>query len=277
MSFKTILSVTSPDMGNGDLKLAASLCESIHAHLSILVVQVAAPPPIGDFATFSDTWLQERLEDKERLTTRRDEVTALLAAGTVSADIATEYPELAWADEAIGRRARYADLTLIGPEVLGTKTLRAKSIEGALFSSGKPLLLIPSNASATLAPRRILVAWDGSIEASRAVREARGMLVAAADVRLVLVDPHGGDEGNGAEPGADAATYLARHGVSVTVERLPNEGLSVAEVLARRANDFGADMLVMGGYGHSRLRERIFGGVTKSMLDEPPLPIFMAR
>src|SRR5690606_27387176 len=100
-----------------------------------------------------------------------------------------------------------------------------------------------SNASATLTPRRILVAWDGRIEASRAMSEARGMLAAAADVRLVLVDPHGGDEAHGAEPGADAAAYLARHGVSVTVERLANEGLSVAEVLARRALDFGADML----------------------------------
>jgi nucleotide-binding universal stress UspA family protein len=122
-----------------------------------------------------------------------------------------------------------------------------------------------------------MVAWDSSLEAARAVREALDMLVAADDVRLVLVDPVAGESGQGAEPGADAAAYLARHGVKVAVDRLPSSGQSVAAVLSRHAADMDAELMVMGAYGHSRLRERIFGGVTRSILDEPPLPIFMAR
>lgn len=278
MPFKTVLTVTAPDLGVGDLKLAASLCEPIDAHLSVLVVQMAAPPPVGEYAVMvSDAWLSERQEDERRLAARRDEVTAYLAAGTVSADVSAEYPELAWSDEAIGRRARYADVTLIGPDVLATETLKAKIIEGALFSSDKPLLLLPAGTPPTLAPKRVLVAWNARFEASRAVREALELLVGADDVRLVLVDPVEGENGHGAEPGADAAAYLARHGVKVTVERLPSEGHSVAAVLRRRTADFNADLLVMGAYGHSRLRERIFGGVTKSMLDQPPVPLFLAR
>lgn len=278
MTFKTILNVTGPGLGDNDLKLAASLCESTDAHLSVLVVQIAAPPPVGEFAaTVSDVWLRERLEDQKRLAARNKEVTSLLATSPVSVDVTAEYPELAWSDEAIGRRGRYADLTVVGPDVLGTHVLREKVIEGVLFSSGKPMLLVPAGASATLSPKRVLVAWDARIEASRAVREALELLVGADDVLLVIVDPVERENGHGAEPGADAAAYLARHGVKVSVERLPSEGHPVAAVLRRRAIDFDADMVVMGAYGHSRLRERIFGGVTKSMLEEPPAPVFMAR
>ncbi|MGO4838274.1 universal stress protein, partial [Rhizobiaceae sp. 2RAB30] len=140
-----------------------------------------------------------------------------------------------------------------------------------------PVLLLPEASRASLRPKRVAVAWDSSLEAARAVREALDMLVAADEVRLVLVDPLAGESGQGAEPGADAAVYLARHGVKVAVDRLPSSGQSVATVLARHAADMNADLVVMGAYGHSRLRERIFGGVTRSMLEMPPLPILLAR
>lgn len=278
MPFKTIMAVTSPDLGNRDLKLAATLCEQVGAHLSAFVVQMAAPPPVGELAAMiSEPWLKERLEDRKRLAARRDEVTALFASSPVSVDVAIEYPELAWADEVIGRRGRYTDITVIGPDVLGTETLKEKAIEGALFWSGKPVLLAPQGALPTLSPKRVAVAWDTRIESTRAVREALEMLVAADEVRLVMIDPVEEEDGHGAEPGADAATYLARHGAKVRVDRVPSEGHSVAEVLSRCAVDFAADMLVMGAYGHSRFRERIFGGVTRAFVEQPTMPIFMAR
>lgn len=278
MPFKTLLTVTGPDYGDSDLKLAAFLCGEIGAHLSVLVVQMAPPPPVGEFAAMmSDAWMEERQQETRRLDARGKAVSALLAAGPVSADVSPELPELAWADEAIGRRGRYADITFIGPDVLRGETLKQKVVEGALFSSGKPMLLVPEGAKASLRPRRVMVAWDARIEVSRAVREALELLVSADEVRLALVDPVEGENAHGAEPGADAAAYLARHGVKVAVDRIPSGGLGVASVLRRHAIDCAADMLVMGAYGHSRLRERIFGGVTKSLLDEPPLPLFMAR
>jgi nucleotide-binding universal stress UspA family protein len=244
----------------------------------VLVVQVAPPPPVGEFAPMmSDAWMEERQEEARRLDARAKAVTELVAAGPVSADVSPEHPELAWADEAIGRRGRYADLTFVGPEMLRGETLKEKTIEGALFSSGKPMLIVPEGAKPTLRPKRVMVAWDARIESSRAVREALELLVTAEEVRLALVDPVEGENGHGAEPGADAAAYLARHGVKVAVDRIPAAGLSVASVLRRHTVDCAADMLVMGAYGHSRLRERIFGGVTKSFLDEPPLALFMAR
>lgn len=276
MAFKTILAVTGIDHGDKDLQLVADLCDETNAHMSVLVLALAAPPPIGQYGAMASTgWVEERQADLKRLEERTAVVTAFLAARQTSADVASDYPEIVRADDVIGRRARYADLTLIGPELLATETLKEKAIEGALFSSVQPLLMLPEGSQTTLRPKRVLVAWDGRMEASRALRESLDLLVNANEVRLVLVDPAESEFGE--EPGADAATYLARHGIKVTVDRLPRSGRTVADVLRRHAVDMEAELLVMGAYGHSRLRERIFGGVTKSMLDEPPLPILMAR
>lgn len=277
MTFRTILTVTGINRGDDDIKLAATLCAETDAHLSVLAVVLAAPPPVGDYLPMSDAWMEERLADLERLKTRTAEVTQLLADSPISADVSGAYPETAWADEVIGRRASYADLTLVGPELLSAETLRDKTIEGALFSSAKPMLLAPEGSRPTLLPRKVMIAWDSRIEASRAVREAIDVLKTADEVRLVLVDPLEGEGRQGDEPGADIATYLARHGSKVTVDRLPSSGQSVADVLKRHAKDMSAELIVMGAYGHSRLRERIFGGVTKSILEDVSIPVLMAR
>jgi nucleotide-binding universal stress UspA family protein len=204
-------------------------------------------------------------------------VSKFLGQSALSSDLSSEYQESAWADDAIGRRARYADLTVVGPEMLAREMLKDKVVEGALFSSGKPLLLVPEGSRPTLKPKRVMIAWDSRLEASRAVREALEILARAEEVRIVLVDPAEGESGQGSEPGADVATYLARHGAKVTVDRLPSQGKTVAAMLRQHAVDTAAELLVIGAYGHSRLRERIFGGVTKSMLESATLPILMAR
>ncbi len=278
MPFRTLVTVTSPELGNGDLALAAGMCERHDLHLSVMVVQMAAPPPVGEFAAMvSDAWFQERQEDEQNLARRFEAVRDFLASRAMSHDLTQDYCEIARTDETIGRRGRYADLTLVGPELAAGGTLKEKVVEGALFASTRPLLLVPEGHAPTLAPRRIMIAWDSGFEASRAVREALELLVQAEEVIAVLVDPEESPMGHGEEPGADLATYLARHGANVRVDRLPKSGRSLAEVLRQHAGDCAADLMVMGAYGHSRLRERIFGGVTQSFLDEPSLPVFLAR
>lgn len=278
MPFKSVLTVTGARQGEDDLKLAVKLCEEINAHLSVLVVVLASPPAGGEYAAVVSTaWLKEREVEMQQLEKRTSIVSKMLSQTAVSADLSSDYPEEAWADEIIGRRARYADLTVVGPELLATHTLKKRVIEGALFWSGKPLLLVPEGARATLTPKRVLVAWDASLEAARSVREALGMLVGADEVRIVMVDPIEDERHHGQEPGADIAAYLVRHDVKVTVDRLPSSNQSTAAVLFRHAIDTAADLMVMGAYGHSRLRERIFGGATRSAIDNPPLPIFLAR
>ena len=175
MAFKTLLTVTGLELGDRDLRVAADLCDQINAHLSVLVVALAAPPPVGEYAAMvSDVWLAERREDLKNLQERTTAVSKFLGQSAHSSDLSSEYQEIAWADDAIGRRARYADLTVVGPEMLARETLKDKVIEGALFSSGKPLLLVPEGSRPTLKPKHVMIAWDSRIEASRAVRRVTG-------------------------------------------------------------------------------------------------------
>jgi nucleotide-binding universal stress UspA family protein len=278
MSFKTVLVVTTPESSDADVVNAAEFCRRIQAHLSILVVAFAAPPPIGEYAAMvSEAWLEQRQEDARRLMARQTSMQQLLARQDLSGDVSIEYPEAAYADEAIGRRARYADVTYVGHEILANARLKSKIVEGALFASGRPVLIVPEGMEASPMPRKIVVGWDARVEAARAIREALDLIKGADEIRLVLVDPMESETAHGAEPGADAAAYLARHGIKVFVDRLPLEGHSVAQVLSRHAGDVGAELIVMGGYGHSRLRERIFGGVTRAMIDAPHIPVLLAR
>ncbi|MER8848687.1 universal stress protein [Mesorhizobium australicum] len=174
------------------------------------------------------------------------------------------------------QRAICNDLTIVGPALLNNINVGPLVINGSLFDTGKPVLVVPEGAEATLSPRRVLVGWDSRVEASRSVREALHLLAGAEEVRVAIVDPEATCIGNGAEPGADIVAYLTRHGARVSVDLLASAGKSAATVLAQHAIDTSADMIVMGAYGNRRLRERLFGGVTRWIVGKPPLPLFLA-
>lgn len=278
MTFKTLLSVVGMNQGNRDLELAAEICSNADAHLSVLVVSPAASVPIGTYAdVVSDAWYVERQRDAKKLKGRAEEVTKFIDSKGLSTDITSEYCETALVGDVIGRRARYADLTLIGPSLLADEDITENALDGALFRSGRPVLMVPENSIVTLKPKAVSIAWDGSLEAARSVAAAMDLLAGAEDVRIVLVDPVAGEGGHGAEPGADLAAYLSRQGIKPTVERIASAGRAISDALAQHAVDNKIELLVMGAYGHSRLRERIFGGVTRSMLNRVSLPILMAH
>jgi nucleotide-binding universal stress UspA family protein len=278
MPVKTILAVVGVDEADLFLKGAIDLCSRTVCHLSTLVVALAAPPPIGDYAAVvSDAWMEERQGDLERLDLRLQHVRQLLSTSDISSSATSLYSEVAWADEEIGAHALYCDLMLLGAPAAMGEELRRQAISGAIFEARIPLLLTPEGQSPPLRPETVLLAWDSSPDAAGAARDALDLLVGAGRVHVTMVDPRADADGNGEEPGADIAAYLARHGVNVSVDRLSSAGRPIADTLRRHAVDISADMIVMGAYGHSRLRERIFGGVTRSMLDNPPVPVFMSR
>ena len=122
-----------------------------------------------------------------------------------------------------------------------------------------------------------MIGWNASVTASKAVREAIELMQKADAVHAVLIDPVPSFDGHGPEPGADLATYLGRHGISVVVHRLPREGKDTGELLRRTAADVGADLMVMGGYSRSRLRERFFGGTTTDTIKSATVPVLMSH
>ena len=278
MAYKTVLSIIGMHQKNRDLEVARDLCATSNSHLSVLLAARATAVPIGTYAdVMSDAWYQERQAEAKKVAKRVEEIEEFVKSTGISADVTSEFAESGLVAESIGRRARYCDLILVGPSILADDDMRDYVTEGVLFRSGKPVLIAPENIPLTLTPKTVVVAWDGSLEAGRAAGLATPMLATAQDVRIVVVDPQTGQGAHGAEPGADAAAWLARHTTKVTVDRITSAGLSIGEAIQRHTADCGAGLIVMGGYGHSRLRERIFGGVTRSILDAPKVPLFMAH
>jgi nucleotide-binding universal stress UspA family protein len=172
--------------------------------------------------------------------------------------------------------ARMCDLIVIGQDHPDRpEPLRADLIEAALFDSGRPILLVPYVGVEAFSAKKILVAWDGSKTSAHAVYAAMSILEKADEVQVVMVDAEKlhlpGD------PGADLAVYLSRHGVNVTVQKIAATEGGASEALVKHIEANGNDLVVMGGYGHSRVREFILGGVTRDMLDTMPVPCLMAH
>ncbi|MEF2550105.1 universal stress protein [Aurantimonas sp. A2-1-M11] len=278
MRFRTVLSVISADSSDRDIQAALRVCEQNNSHLSVLLLGTEPPPPIEEFAVIAHGWVEEREAAATALRERAHAVRSILAGRDLSSDLDSRLVEQAANVAEIGRHALYADLVFIGPE-LSQSSLPLKSavLKGALFEAERPVLIAANKGEATLQPKRILLAWSSHPEAARAVREGIEILAAAEAVHVTLVDPQATEWANGPEPGAEIGTYLARHGARVTVDRLPSGGNPVADVLRQHATDIDADMIMMGAYGHSRLVEWAFGGVTRSMIDKPAISLFLGR
>jgi nucleotide-binding universal stress UspA family protein len=138
--------------------------------------------------------------------------------------------------------------------------------EQVALASGRPVLIVPYAGHFDNVGRRVLIAWNATREAARAVSDAMPLLTSTELVTVLTIDPREGPHGHGKLPGADIALHLARHGVEAQIERTVSAGMPVGEVLLSRVADLGADLIVMGAYGHSRAREVLLGGATRSVL-----------
>lgn len=276
MSFKTILTVMGASQSDRDLRTATEMCSEVGAHLSVFIVAMA-PTPTGRYETLAPAWLEHRDRCIEDLAKLVAQVGTQLAATGLSFDVDSIFSELAGVAYDIGERALYADLVLIGPAAYEDDDLKRQIVLGGLFQSRRSLLLCAPGRTATLKPKTVLLAWDSRPQAAAAVRDALEIMKGASAVHVAMIDPVSTPRASGEEPGADVAVYLARHGIEVTLDVLPSTGRPVAAVLQKHALEIGADLIVMGAYGHSRLREFVFGGATRTMLDETKVPVLMAH
>jgi nucleotide-binding universal stress UspA family protein len=170
---------------------------------------------------------------------------------------------------------RTTDLMVIGQDDPdASEPMRDMLIETALFEGGAPLLLVPHLHRGRAEFNRVMIAWDGGRAVSRTVQAALPILAEAKTVEVVMVGRAGSGPG---QPGAELATWLARHGLAVEVTRIEAPDIGVAEALLDHAADRFTDLLVMGGYGHSRVREFLLGGATRGVLASMTLPVLMAH
>jgi len=193
----------------------------------------------------------------------------------VAADVRLEIVDFADAADIFGHFARRFDLSIVGqanPDVVGPQEL---IIEAALFQSGRPVVVVPYIQKSGLTLNRVLVCWDGGRQAARAIADALPFLHRAKTIEVVIVVTE--PLKSGELPDADIARHLARHELNVDLTRIVTEGTDVANTILSYAADVSADFIVMGGYGHSRLREFILGGVTRELLSSMTIPTLMSH
>jgi nucleotide-binding universal stress UspA family protein len=212
-------------------------------------------------------------EKAARTAIARFEQTAKRAG--VSYETLSVSASISGAAERLGRLARRFDLAIVGQPEREKSAPEEVVDEGVLFESGRPVIFVPYIQKAALKLDRVMVCWDGSRAATRAIADSMSFLHKAKKVEIVMVANKASKDGD--IPGVDLGQHLARHGLKVEVKRITSPNIDVSSTILSYAADSNADMIVMGGYGHSRLREFILGGVTRSILESMTVPALMSH
>lgn len=272
MSYKTILVHLDDRPRRAErLQLGFELARRFDAHLvALFALEVAripsyalaeAGPVVQEIETRRRTEAAHAAQTEFRQAERR-------AAAKAEWRLATDD-----ALPAMRLSARYADLVIAGQPEPGEPPGKAFAGD-LLFSAGRPVLFVPYAGRFPDAGKRVLIAWNASREAARAVTDALPILASAESVEVVAFADSGD---HGEILGAEIALYLARHGVKATAARQNAPGVEIGAQILSRAADANADLIVMGGYGHSRLRELALGGATRSVLDAMTVPVLMSH
>ena len=176
-------------------------------------------------------------------------------------------------------RARYADLAVVGQADPGHPLFDtlAKLPEAVMLGCGRPVLIVPYAARARAIGKRILVAWNGSREATRAAADALPLLQRAETVMVLTIGTTKDGDSNGNQPARRLVEHLAQHAIQAESSHFVSDDLQPGDMIMSRAADLGCDLIVMGGYGHSRTRELILGGVTRAILQNMTVPILMSH
>ena len=268
------LSVTKGGGPAGDY--AVSVAGAMNAHLAGVAFVYDPIVPVSATGYIPAEVIERQQADNEAdAKATIDRFDQLTKRAGLSAEPLTITASLAGAGEQFGRIARRFDLAVVGQAEPETSTIDDIIAETTLFESGRPMIVVPYIQKAPLKLDKVMVCWDGSRQAARAIGDAMPLLAKAGRVEIVIIANEPGKQDEIA--GVDMGQHLARHGLKVDLERIPRGDVAVADALLSHAADSGADFLVMGGYGHSRLREFVLGGVTRSILRSMTVPTLMAH
>ena len=288
MGYKSILTVvTEPSAAQAAVSAAARVAMGCDAHLDILALGVDQAQIgysyIGAGAVLADYTL-EQAEADARAAAKAAEAALAGADPALRWGLDTAVAEMGGMASVVGNAASFVDLVVQARPYGNGQSYRAEAaVEAALFEGRAPVLIVPQeivgNAAmlgSLAAPRRVLLAWNQSTEALAAARKALPLLKMADLVDVTVVDPPArGPERS--DPGGLLCQFLVRHGVKAQVSVLARSSAKVSEVLAGHALDQGCDLMVMGAYGHSRLREAVLGGATRAVLEGTKIPVLMAH
>lgn len=276
MSYKTILvHVNNGRRCEARLAMASQLARTFDSHLVGLYAESEFRMP-PHAAALAGSGFQEIVTQARRDAVAEAERTFQNHAKR-NGDLQAEWRSSPLdAVDAVSLHGRYADLIVIGQSNDDDgSNLSADFPERVLLSSGRPLLIVPYAGSFPTAGERILLCWSATRESTRAVNDALPFLQKAKQVHVATFNPRATAHGD--VPGADIGLFLARHGVKVEVSEYRAPDLDVGSQILSRAMDIGSDLIVMGGYGHSRVHELFLGGVSRTMLEAMTVPVLMSH
>jgi len=279
MSYKSMLvHLDASESAYSRLELALRLAEQFDAHLSALFTLYR--PESGSFYAMAGA--AEYLAENEKLRVEREEA----LRHTFQAELARTRLKGEWratandANQAVPEAARLADLIVAGQSDPGDPEsfVATQFVENLVLSAGRPVLLVPCAGQFPSVGSRALLAWDASREATRAVHDAMPLLAQAKHVTILTVNALADEPPASRIPGTDIAAVVARHGVNVATEEVAGvRDLPIGDALLSHASDLGVDLIVMGCYGHSRWRELVLGGATRSILKTMTVPVLMSH
>jgi nucleotide-binding universal stress UspA family protein len=279
MAFKNLLvHVDDTKACAARVRAAIDLAIAHGAHLcGVYVIGDTSPATFAGGYLPPETMEMLRRELGERADAALARFTEEAQRNQISFETRTDRVVFAAMAQALATHARYADVVILGQVDPDEPAASAFLPEEVTLASGRPTLVIPYIGPQATLGQRVTVAWDASREAARAVNDALPILTRAQAVGVVTVNPSETPFGHGEQPGADIALHLARHGIKVDVQRIESRDVDVANIILSHIADQSSDLLVMGAYGHSRLRELVLGGVTRTILHDMTVPVFMAH
>jgi nucleotide-binding universal stress UspA family protein len=256
---------------------AVSVAANFNAHLTGIVFcyEAILPVMVDMYGVPPGIIESQRIENEKSAKAAMTRFDEARRRAEISGEAHAVDASVAGAPGMLARMARRFDLSVIAQPEPNEPTLARLLAEAALFESGKPMLVVPYIQTAGLKLDHVLVCWDGSRSAARAVGDAMPFIVQAKATGIVTVsgEPAKSDE----LPGADIAHHLARHGARVELKRIASAEIAIADTILSYAADASVDLLVMGGYGHSRVREFVLGGVTRTILSSMTVPVLMSH
>ncbi len=280
MAYRTILvHFTGSKRSDALLQAASVVAKKNKSH----VIGLYVVPPVEVYMAF-EVPIGAEIIDAQKDALRADakpieeEFEKTMAAEGISAEWRTVDSWGVTVADVVQSHGRCCDLIIAGQDSFDKDTPGMQKVaEDAMFGSGRPVLFVPAVGTYETIGDYPTVAWDGGREAARAASDALPFLKSAKKVNILSINPEGTELRGANLPGTELATMLSRHGVVCEVNQSITKDLSVDDEILSRAADYGSDMLVMGGFGHSRLREFVLGGATRGVLKQMTVPVLMSH
>lgn len=281
MGYKTILAVMdTAENAHGLGDFVATLAQTYASHVIGLHMETAETAPLVAPMEFPDpVTIQAMQEVAHQETTDVEAIfKAKMAAEQISSEWRTGVSSVGYGSSAAIQSARCADLVIARQSTDSSISDSRLDLDNFLYETGRPILLVPHVLRSPKSVRRVMIAWNGSREATRATFDAMPFLLAAESVEIFSVGAEDNETQSAELPGSEIAATLARHGINVVITSEQHaHTLAPEKAIEQRLSDNSIDLLVMGAYGHSRWWEMLFGGVTRSLLSKMTALTLMSR